>query len=130
MQPLLQKDDFTPEELAAALAYSQVSNLTLLNAANDFVSEAQAVGASRASRLRTIQTTGIVLSLLNFAYTVFASLRHLFANDRKVEMAQQETAEILNTVKEGLFLLDPHFKIGSQYSGSLTSRPRVCSVER
>jgi two-component system chemotaxis sensor kinase CheA len=120
LQPLLLKDDFTAQQLAAALAYSQANNLTLLNVANDFVSEAQAIGASRASRLRTIQTIGIVLSLLNFAYTVFASLRHLFANDRKVEIAQQETAEILNTVKEGLFLLDPQFKIGSQYSGSLS----------
>jgi two-component system chemotaxis sensor kinase CheA len=120
LQPLLQKDDFTPAQLASALAYSQASNLALLNAANEFVTEAQAIGASRASRLRAIQTTGIVLSLLNFAYTVFASLRHLFANDRKVEIAQQETAEILNTVKEGLFLLDPQMKIGSQYSASLS----------
>jgi two-component system chemotaxis sensor kinase CheA len=120
LQPLLQHDDFTPGQLAAALAYSQATNLNLLTVANDFVSEAQAIGASRASRLRMIQTIGILLSLLNFAYTVFVSVRHLFANDRKVEIAQKETAEILNTVKEGLFLLDPQFKIGSQYSASLS----------
>lgn len=119
LQPLLQSDNFTPAQLAGALAYSQANNLALLNVANDFVTEAQAIGASRASRLRTIQTIGIMLSLLNFAYTVFASLRHLFANDRKVEMAQKETAEILDTVKEGLFLLDPQFRIGSQFSASL-----------
>jgi two-component system, chemotaxis family, sensor kinase CheA len=120
LQPLLVSDAYTPAQLAAALAYSQANNLALLTVANDFVSEAQAIGASRASRMRAIQTVGILLSLLNFAYTVFASLRHLFANDRKVEMAQKETAEILNTVKEGLFLLDPQFKIGSQYSASLS----------
>jgi two-component system, chemotaxis family, sensor kinase CheA len=119
LQPLIKSDNFTPEQLSAALAYSQANNLALLNVANDFVTETQAIGASRASRLRTIQTVGIALSLLNFAYTVFASLRHLFANDRKVELAQQETAEILDTVKEGLFLLDPQFKIGSQFSTSL-----------
>jgi two-component system, chemotaxis family, sensor kinase CheA len=119
LQPLLQSNNFTPAQLSAALTYSQANNLALLNVANDFVTEAQAIGASRASRLRTIQTVGIALSLLNFAYTVFASLRHLFANDRKVEIAQKETAEILDTVKEGLFLLDPQFKIGSQFSTSL-----------
>lgn len=119
LQPIMQSDNFTPAQLSAALTYSQANNLALLNVANDFVSEAQAIGASRASRLRMIQTIGILLSLLNFAYTVFASLRHLFANDRKVELAQQETAEILNTVKEGLFLLDSQYKIGSQYSASL-----------
>jgi two-component system chemotaxis sensor kinase CheA len=119
LQPLLANDDYTPDQLATALSYSQANNLALLTVANEFVSETQAIGASRASRLRMIQTIGIVLSLLNFAYTVFVSVRHLFANDRKVEMAQQETADILNTVKEGLFLLDPQFKIGSQYSASL-----------
>ncbi len=119
LRPLMLENDFKHEQLAAALAYSQAHNLKLLTVANDFVTEAQAIGASRASRLRTIQTVGILLSLLNFAYTVFASLRHLFANDRKVEIAQRETAEILGTVKEGLFLLDPQFKIGSQYSASL-----------
>lgn len=120
LQPLLRDDAYTAQQLGAALAYSQANNLALLNVANDFVSETQAIGASRASRLRTIQTIGIVLSLLNFAYTVFISMRHLFANDRKVEQAQQETAEILNTVKEGLFLLDPQLNIGSQYSASLS----------
>lgn len=119
LQPIITKPDFTPAELAAALAYSQANNLKLLAVANDFVTETQAIGASRASRLRLIQTIGILLSLLNFAYTVFASLRHLFENDRKVEAAQKETAEILGTVKEGLFLLDSEFRIGSQYSKSL-----------
>lgn len=121
LQPIITKTNFTPDELAAALSYSQANNLTLLALANDFVTETQAIGASRASRLRMIQTIGILLSLLNFAYTVFASLRHLFENDRKVEAAQKETAEILSTVKEGLFLLDPEFRIGSQYSQSLKS---------
>ncbi len=119
LQPIISKTNFTPEELAAALAYSQANNLALLAVANDFVTETQAIGASRASRLRMIQTIGILLSLLNFAYTVLASLRHLFDNDRKVEAAQKETAEILGTVKEGLFLLDSEFRIGSQYSSSL-----------
>ncbi|MEO7579281.1 MAG: ATP-binding protein [Massilia sp.] len=119
LQPLLADNHYSDAQLSAALAYSQANNLELLTVANDFVSEAQAIGASRASRLRTIQTIGIALSLLNFAYTVFASLRHLFANDRQVAIAQQETAEILDTVKEGLFLLDANMKVGSQYSTSL-----------
>jgi two-component system, chemotaxis family, sensor kinase CheA len=119
LQPMLAGDRFSNEELAAALAYSQTHNTRLLNTANDFVTETQAIGASRASRLRTIQTVGILLSLLNFAYTVFASLRHLLNNDRKVEAAQKETAEILSTVKDGLFLLDKDFTIGSQFSESL-----------
>src|SRR4051812_11746637 len=122
LQPLVGGAGFTSDQLAAALAYSQANNAKLLNIANDFVTEAQAIGASRAAQLRTIQTSGILLSLLNFIYTVFASLRHLLANDRKVEAARKETAEILGTVKDGLFLLDKEFRIGSEYSDSL---PRI-----
>lgn len=122
LQPIVGKPEFLPGELAMALAYSQTNNLALLSKANDFVTETQAIGASRASRLRLIQTAGILLSLLNFAYAIFASLQQLLRNDRQVAAAQKETAEILDTVKEGLFLVDPSFRVGSQRSASL---PRV-----
>ena len=51
---------------------------------------------------------------------MFKFLRRLREYDRKVEDAQKETAEILGTVKEGLFLLDADFRIGSQFSASLS----------
>jgi two-component system, chemotaxis family, sensor kinase CheA len=119
LKPIITRPDFSAEELGAALSYSQANNIRLLNIANDFVTETQAIGASRASKLRTIQTTGILLSLLNFAYTVFASLRQLLKNDRKIQEVRKETTEILETVKDGLFLLDPDFRVGSQFSASL-----------
>jgi signal transduction histidine kinase len=58
---------------------------------------------------------------LNFLFILFKFIRRLRENDRLVEAAQQETAEILGTVKEGLFLLDGNFKIGSQFSASLST---------
>lgn len=45
LQPLLDSADFTPAQLSSALAYSQANNLALLNLANDFVTETQAIGA-------------------------------------------------------------------------------------
>lgn len=119
LQPIVANDEFTHEQLASALSYSQANNLKLLGVANDFVTEAQAIGASRASRLRMIQTAGILLALLNFAFILFKFIRRLRENDRKIEAAQNETAEILGTVKEGLFLLDAQFRIGMQHSASL-----------
>lgn len=119
LQPLLAGDDFGPEQLTAALAYSQASNIALLSVANDFVTETQRIGASRARTLRLVQTIGILLALANFAFILMKFLRRLNDYDRKVEAAQRETAEILGTVKEGLFLLDHGFRIGSQYSASL-----------
>ncbi len=117
LQPLL-KDGFTPEDLAAALAYSQAYNIKLLGVANDFVTETQQIGASRASVLRMVQTGGIVLALLNFAFILFKFLRRLKTSDAAIEAATEETREILTSVREGLFLLTPDGQLGSQLSRS------------
>jgi two-component system chemotaxis sensor kinase CheA len=115
LEPLL-KDAFTPAELADALAYSQANNISLLNIANDFVTETQQIGASRASTLRMVQTGGILLALLNFAFILFKFLRRLQTSDAAIEAANEENREILQSVREGLFLITPDFKLGSQLS--------------
>lgn len=117
LQPLM-KDDFTPQDLAAALAYSQANNIQLLGLANDFVTETQQIGASRASVLRMVQTSGIVLALLNFAFILFKFLRRLRTSDAAIEAANEENREILASVREGLFLLTPDNRLGSQLSRS------------
>jgi two-component system chemotaxis sensor kinase CheA len=118
LQPLLAGDNFTQTELAAALAYSQANNIKLLGAANDFVTETQQIGASRASVLRMVQTGGIVLALLNFAFILFKFLRRLKTSDAAIEAATEENREILASVREGLFLLTPQHQLGSQLSRS------------
>jgi two-component system chemotaxis sensor kinase CheA len=118
LQPLLAGDNFTPQELAAALAYSQANNIKLLGLANDFVTETQQIGASRASVLRMVQTGGIVLALLNFAFILFKFLRRLKTSDAAIEAATEENREILTSVREGLFLLTPGHQLGSQLSRS------------
>lgn len=118
LQPLLSGDNFTQQELAAALAYSQAHNSELLSAANDFVTETQQIGASRASVLRMVQTGGIVLALLNFAFILFKFLRRLKTSDAAIEAATEENREILASVREGLFLLTPGHQLGSQLSRS------------
>lgn len=74
----------------------------------------------RAMRLRLIQVIGIGLALLNFFVILFHFIRQLSESDASVEAARKETDEILKTVNEGLFLLDPEFRIGSQHSAALT----------
>ncbi|HSV44868.1 MAG TPA: ATP-binding protein, partial [Ramlibacter sp.] len=118
LQPVVTNDSFGPEDLAAALAYSQTNNSALLNFANDFVSETQFIGASRASVLRMVQTGGIVLALLNFAFILFKFLGRLRTSDAAIEAANEENREILTSVREGLFLITPDFKLGSQLSQS------------
>jgi two-component system, chemotaxis family, sensor kinase CheA len=117
LQPLM-GEGFSPTQLADALAYSQTNNSKLLNTANDFVTETQAIGASRASTLRAVQTGGVVLALLNFIFILFKFLTRLRTSDAAIEAANEENREILTSVREGLFLLTPEFHIGSQLSHS------------
>ncbi|MBC5767178.1 ATP-binding protein [Ramlibacter albus] len=120
LQPLM-ADGFSREHLADALAYSQANNIKLLNVANDFVTETQAIGGSRAATLRMVQTGGILLALANFAFILFKFLRRLQTSDAAIEAANDENREILQAVREGLFLLTPDFKLGSQLSRSAHS---------
>lgn len=111
---------FLPEQLDAANRYARGNNLKLLKLMNDLTTQLEQTANVKADTLRKVQTAGILLALLNFAFILFKFIRRLRDNDRKVEAAQKETAEILGTVKDGLFLLDGQFRIGSQYSDSLS----------
>ena len=116
--PLLGPAIDTPIITAAVIA-ARSNNLKLLGLMNDLTNHLEQVANAKANRLRWVQTIGIFLALINFGFILFKFIRKLRENDRKIEAAQNETTEILDTVKEGLFLLDANFQIGSQYSASL-----------
>jgi len=107
-------------KLDAAVSFGRANNLKLLGLMNDLTTHLENEASAKASRLRLIQTIGIALALLNFGFILFHFLRQLRENDLVIEAAQQETQEILSTVKEGLFLLGADFHIGNQVSASLT----------
>ena len=109
--------DLLPE----TIAYARDNNIALLESMNTLTSDLEDVAASKANRLRTIQTIGIFLALGNFFLIVFHFLRQMSVRDRAIELAKQETDEILGTVNEGLFLIDANFNIGSQYSAQMES---------
>jgi two-component system chemotaxis sensor kinase CheA len=106
--------------LDIATDYARENNLKLLKLMNDLTTQLEKNTKAKADQLQMIQTIALVLSLLLFANIVFNALRKLRAADGEIEKAQRETTEILNTVKEGLILLDPEFKIGSQFSQSIS----------
>ena len=63
-----------------------------------------------------IQTAGVLLALALFFLMIFGVIRQLIAGDRKLAEARRETEEILETINEGLFLVDRDLNIGQQYS--------------
>lgn len=120
LAPLASGATYSSEQFEAADRYARDNNLTLLALMNSLTTHLEQTAGAKADTLRKVQTGGILLALLNFAFILFKFIRRLRENDRKVEAAQRETEEILGTVKEGLFLLDAQFHIGSQYSQSLS----------
>lgn len=108
----------TEAELKAATAYARANNLRLLGLMNDLTTALEAVASDRARNLRAVQTGGIVLALLNFAFILFKFLRRLRTSDAAIEAANEENHEILEAVREGLFLITPDFQLGSQLSQS------------
>lgn len=66
-----------------------------------------------------IQTAGVLLALALFFLMIFGVIRQLIAGDRKLAEARRETEEILETINEGLFLVDRNLNIGHQYSAHL-----------
>jgi signal transduction histidine kinase len=120
--PLLSKEqsEDTANQIDNLVKYTLANNLKLLDLMNRLTTTLEQSANSKADTLRKIQTGGIFLALLNFGFILFKFIRRLRENDRKIEVAQNETAEILSTVKEGLFLLDEKLLIGSQFSTSLS----------
>jgi two-component system, chemotaxis family, sensor kinase CheA len=109
----------TPQQIDSLASFALANNLKLLDLMNQLTTVLEQSASAKADTLRQIQTGGIFLALLNFIFILFKFIRRLRETDRKIEIAQKENEEILSTVKEGLFLLDREFRIGSQHSRSL-----------
>ena len=70
-------------------------------------------------KLHWIERIGIAVAMIYFLLFVGFFLRRLARSDERAEQARRETDEIMQTVNNGLFLLDKDLNIGSQYSKEL-----------
>ena len=88
---------------------------TLLGA---LASRLQAESTDEASRLRLLLSGGVLIALVLAvlaAYLQITRARH----ERAAREAEEQTRDILRTVKEGFFLLDADYRIGSVWSQAL-----------
>ncbi len=120
---IAQLDSQGGDQLAVknALVLARQHNLSLLKLMNDLTVNLEQIAASKATRLRAIQTLGIGLAIINFLIIMFHFVRQLRESDEVIERARKETTEILETVNEGLFLIDHNLMIGEQHSAKLAS---------
>ncbi|MCL2831459.1 MAG: ATP-binding protein [Betaproteobacteria bacterium] len=117
---LIGERQFNQAQLDDAAVYARAKNLELLRLMNDLTSDLEKTANDLAFILRIVQIAGLLLAAINFGYTVVVSIRDLVASDQEIAKARKETDEILATVREGLFLLNPQYRLGSQYSESLS----------
>ncbi|MDK4684892.1 ATP-binding protein [Kingella negevensis] len=68
---------------------------------------------------RYIQMAGVGLLVAFFGVFVFYFIRQMQKADVVLEKARQETRDILDSVSEGLFLLDKDMNVGHQHSRAL-----------
>ena len=79
----------------------------------------QRTSSDAATRLRSLLMGGVFAALVLAvvaAYFQLSRSRH----ERAAREAQEQTRDILKTVREGFFLLDAHYRIGSVWSEALT----------
>src|SRR5215469_2781570 len=79
----------------------------------------QRTSSDAATRLRALLMGGVFAALVLAvvaAYFQLSRSRH----ERVAREAQEQTRDILRTVREGFFLLDAHYRIGTVWSDALT----------
>jgi HPt (histidine-containing phosphotransfer) domain-containing protein/PAS domain-containing protein len=80
--------------------------------------ELQTTNLRSATQLRLVMLSGMFIAVaLVVLVTVLLGARQ--RQESSLRQARQQTTDILRTVKDGLFLLDPNLVIGAAYSGAL-----------
>ncbi|MBS3936138.1 MAG: Hpt domain-containing protein [Sulfuritalea sp.] len=77
------------------------------------------VASERAATLGMAKIGALSLAAVNFFAILFYLAVYLRRSDQELERARKETADILRTTQEGLFLLDQQNRTGTQYSRAL-----------
>jgi two-component system, chemotaxis family, sensor kinase CheA len=84
------------------------------------VTDLQTHNARSATELRLVMLTGLLIAIV-LGVLVATLLLARQRQEASLREARQQTADILRTVKDGLFLLDEHLVIGASYSSALES---------
>lgn len=147
---LLSTGEISPESLAPAIAYAKEQNVSLLKEMNNLTVDLEANSAETTRRMRTVQAIALVLIILIFSFIIFNFLTKIKKSDRavimiaesqektnldletansKIRQAQAETGLMFTSIKQGLFLINQEYKIGSQYTNELKTMFQIDDLE-
>lgn len=106
----------TRRSFLSATKYVEESFYTLSLLMNKLATDIQQSSAKTANFSRRLQVAGILLALLIFGFIAYQFFGQLRVSDLKADRATRETQQILDTVDQGLFLMDKDLAMGEQYS--------------
>ena len=116
LSPLMVDILVTDEEIVPASAFIARFNIPMYKLMNDLTNHFKVVADEQTTFLRMVQVIGISLATINFFIILFHFIRQLRQRDSRIELAQHESDQILNTIDEGVFLVDKELVIGGQHS--------------
>lgn len=99
--------------------YTRLYNKPLQAELNSITDKLNTTTSRNATILRTIQILGVILAVIIFTLIVFRVLKRLVRTDTQLDFAKRQTDDIMNTVNEGLFLINKDLVIAEQYSAKL-----------
>ncbi|HTW38833.1 MAG TPA: ATP-binding protein [Steroidobacteraceae bacterium] len=111
------REYYTNVKRAQLFARENSTRLRTLLAA--VASRLQAEATAEASRLRLLLSGGVLAALILGAAAAYLQVSRA-RGERVAREAQEQTRDILRTVKEGFFLLDADYRIGAVWSHALT----------
>lgn len=86
---------------------------------SDVASRLQAQASAEAGHLKLLLSIGVLAALILAVAAGYLQLTR-GRGERLTREAQEQTRDILKTVKEGFFLLDANYRIGAVWSNALT----------
>src|SRR5271168_507235 len=107
-------------DVSAAIRSSRHVVPMIDNELTAIVTELQTGNARSATQLRIVMLVGLLIAVVLAALVTILLLARQ-RQDATLRGARQQTADILRTVKDGLFLLDEKLIIGASYSSALES---------
>jgi HPt (histidine-containing phosphotransfer) domain-containing protein len=101
--------------------YGATSHVKLAKSASELAKLVEGHSDTQAAVLRGITVGGMVAAVLLLGAIFFYFARNMRKEEAVSNRARKETADILRTVNEGLFLLDKDLKLGSERSMALNT---------
>jgi two-component system, chemotaxis family, sensor kinase CheA len=105
-------------DLTTAIRISRHSLPELESELTTVGAQLQAGNARAARQLQVVMLMGLLIAAF-LVLLIVALLNARSKQEARLREARQQTADILRTVKDGLFLIDENLVIGTAYSGAL-----------